>query len=57
MTATGGPATGLTSTDIGVSQGGSGAVGLSLQLVGQGPCVGMLDWAAETVNTLEWSEG
>ena len=34
MTATGGPASGLTSTDIGVSEAGTEAAGLSLQLVG-----------------------
>jgi predicted extracellular nuclease len=44
FTATNGPANGLTSTDIGVSQNGSEAIGLSLQLTGAGTTYGALSW-------------
>ncbi|MGK2851227.1 MAG: ExeM/NucH family extracellular endonuclease [Candidatus Limnocylindrales bacterium] len=49
--ATGGPALGLTSTDIGVSQSGSGAVGNSLRLTGTGSTYEDFIWADEAVNT------
>ena len=49
--ATNGPATGLTSTDIGVSESGSGAVGNSLQLTGTGTTYEDFTWAAEAANT------
>ncbi|MCC6299341.1 MAG: ExeM/NucH family extracellular endonuclease [Anaerolineales bacterium] len=51
FTAVGGPANGLTSTDIGVSQSGSGAAGNSLQLTGSGSTYGNFTWAAEAANT------
>ena len=44
FTAVGGPADGLTSTDIGVSEGGSDPIGLSLQLTDSG-------WQAPAANT------
>ena len=46
MTAAGGPATGLTSTDIGVSETNTTAAGLSLQLKGEGAVYGDFTWAA-----------
>lgn len=46
LTATNGPAAGLTSTDIGVSELGSEAPGLSLQLIGTGSTAGDFTWAA-----------
>ncbi|MCC6986379.1 MAG: ExeM/NucH family extracellular endonuclease [Anaerolineales bacterium] len=51
FTATNGLANGVTSTDIGVSQSGSGAVGNSLQLTGTGSTYGDFTWAAEAANT------
>jgi predicted extracellular nuclease len=45
FTAVGGPADGMTSTDIGVSQSGSGPAGESMQLTGSGTTYGDLDWA------------
>ena len=45
FTAVGGPADGLTSTDIGVSESGSEAVGLSLQLKGSGTTYQDFTWA------------
>jgi len=48
FTATGGPAAGMTSTDIGVSESGSGAVGLTLQLTGTYPA---LTWAMPFTGT------
>jgi VCBS repeat-containing protein len=44
ITAANGPAVGLTSTDIGVSEGGSGAIGLSMQLTGTGAAYGDFHW-------------
>ncbi|MDV3457874.1 cadherin domain-containing protein [Sphingomonas sp. HF-S4] len=44
--AAGTPAAGVTSTDIGVSQGGSDPIGLSLQLKGNGSSYGDFTWAA-----------
>jgi uncharacterized protein len=49
LTATNGPAAGLTSTDIGVSEGGADPVGLSLQLTGSGNTAGDFTWAAAPV--------
>ena len=51
FTALDGPANGITSTSVGVSQGGSGAVGNSLQLTGSGTTYGDFTWAAEQANT------
>lgn len=51
FTAVGGPADGLLSTDIGVSESGSGAVGNSLQLTGSGTTYGDFTWASEQANT------
>jgi len=51
FTAVGGPADGLTSTDIGVSENGSGAVGASLQLTGSGTVYEDFTWAGEQPNT------
>lgn len=47
----GGPANGITSTDIGVFENGSGAIGNSLQLTGSGSAYGDFTWAAEAPNT------
>ncbi len=47
FTAVGGPANGLTSTDIGVSQSGSGAVGNSLRLSGTGTAYADFTWVSE----------
>jgi hypothetical protein len=49
--AVGGPADGQTSTDIGVSQSGSGAVGNSLQLTGSGNIYEDFTWAPEAAST------
>jgi uncharacterized protein len=46
LTATNGPAAGLTSTDIGVSENGTDPAGLSLQLTGNGTTYGDFVWAA-----------
>ncbi len=46
FTAAGGPADGLTSTDIGVSESGGTAVGDSLQLAGTGTAYESFSWAA-----------
>ncbi|MDL1909111.1 ExeM/NucH family extracellular endonuclease [Chloroflexi bacterium CFX6] len=51
FTAVGGPANGMTSTDIGVSQTGSEPVGSSLQLTGSGATYGDFTWTATTANT------
>ncbi len=51
FTASGGPADGLTSTDIGVSEPGSTPVGDSLQLTGSGTGYGDFSWAAPQPNT------
>ena len=51
ITALGGPADGMTSTDIGVSQGGSGPVGNSLQLAGTGSVYEDFTWQPEAPNT------
>ncbi|MBL9076979.1 MAG: endonuclease [Planctomycetes bacterium] len=49
FTAVGGAAQGLTSIDIGVSQTGTGAAGLSLQLTGTGDRYGEFTWQAASV--------
>jgi len=49
--AVGGPADGLTSTDIGVSQAGTEAIGSSLQLTGSGETYGDFIWTATSANT------
>ncbi len=49
FTATNGPATGLTSTDIGVSELGTEAPGLSLQLTGSGTTYGDFVWGLAPV--------
>jgi predicted extracellular nuclease len=46
-----GPAAGMTSTDIGVSQSSSNPVGNSLQLAGSGTMGGDFSWAASQPNT------
>ncbi len=51
FTAVGGPANGLNSTDISVSQAGSEPVGSSLQLVGNGDSADDFTWTATTANT------
>jgi predicted extracellular nuclease len=51
FTAVGGPADGMPSTDIGVSENGSGAVGDSLQLTGTGTSYADFTWAAEAPHT------
>jgi uncharacterized protein len=48
LTATNGPAIGLTSTDIGVSEEPAPAAGLSLQLVGAGSSYADFSWVAAT---------
>jgi hypothetical protein len=51
FSAVGGPANGLLSTDIGVSENGTGPVGDSLQLTGTGTTYEDFTWAAEGPNT------
>ncbi|MBT8108347.1 MAG: lamin tail domain-containing protein [Gammaproteobacteria bacterium] len=51
FTANDGPAAGMTSTDIGVSEPGSTAVGDSLQLTGAGNSASDFTWAAAQPNT------
>ena len=51
ITATDGPALGLISTDIGVEEGSSTAVGDSLQLTGTGSTYSDFTWAAPQPNT------
>lgn len=51
FTAAGGPASGMVSTDIGVSQGGSDAIGRSLQLVGTGTTYGDFTWTAPSAQS------
>ncbi len=51
FTAVGGPADGMLSVDIGVSENGSGAVGDSLQLTGTGTAYEDFTWAADMPNT------
>ena len=49
--AVGGPANGMTSTDIAVLETGSEALGMSLQLTGAGPTYGDFDWNAPATNS------
>jgi len=51
MTAVGGPADGMLSTDIGVLEDGSDAVGLSLQLIGTGTNYSDFSWQAPTTSS------
>ncbi len=51
LTATNGPASGSTSTDIGVSESSSTAVGASLQLSGAGTTPADFVWEVTTTNT------
>ncbi|MDJ0839892.1 MAG: endonuclease [Acidobacteriota bacterium] len=51
FTAVGGPADGLTSTDIGVAEGSSTAIGDSLQLAGSGSSGSDFTWQSEQANT------
>jgi uncharacterized repeat protein (TIGR02059 family) len=52
LAATNGPAQGLTSTDIGVSQVGTEAVGLTLQVGGSGVLYEQLSWAAPATGSM-----
>ncbi len=51
LTATNGPATGLTSTDIGVLEGGADPAGLSLQLGGSGTQYSSFTWQSPLAQT------
>jgi len=51
LTATGGPANGMTSTNIGVSESSSTPVGESLQLMGFGTMAGAFAWTASAPET------
>ena len=51
FTAVGGPADGVLSTDIGVAEGSSTAIGDSLQLAGTGNSYADFTWASEGPNT------
>ncbi len=51
FTAVNGPAVGITSTDIGVSEGNATPVDASLHLVGTGTSSAEFTWAVSTVNT------
>jgi predicted extracellular nuclease len=51
FTAVGGPADGMVSTDIGVSQNGSDAIGLSLQLVGVGTTYSDFTWSTPSAES------
>ncbi|WP_024768577.1 T9SS type A sorting domain-containing protein [Aquimarina macrocephali] len=51
ITATDGPASGLTSTDIGVSESSSTPVGASLQLAGTGTSATEFTWETSTTNS------
>ncbi|WP_109098845.1 DUF5689 domain-containing protein [Aquimarina sp. AU58] len=51
ITATNGPASGLTSTDIGVSESSSTPVGASLQLAGTGTSATEFTWEISTTNS------
>lgn len=50
MTAVGGPAAGMTSTDIGVEQANA-ALGFTMQLTGTGSSYGDFEWSADVANT------
>ncbi len=51
FTAVGGPADGMTSTDIGVAESSGTPAGSSLQVMGTGSVAGDFAWAAESPNT------
>jgi hypothetical protein len=51
FTGSGGPVDGIVSTDIGVSEDGTGEVGMSLQLTGTGTIYDDFIWAADAPNT------
>jgi endonuclease I len=51
LTATNGAATGMTSTDVGVSETSSTAVGFSLQLIGTGTQYSDFTWQGPTANS------
>ena len=51
FTAVGGPADGMTSTDIGVSEPGSTAIGDSLQLIDDASTPGSLIWSGPSANS------
>ena len=51
MTAANGPAIGMTSTDIGVSEASNSAIGFSLQLVGTGSVYNDFAWAASSASS------
>jgi hypothetical protein len=51
FTATDGPAVGLTSTDIGVSEGGTTQIGESLQLIGNGTVYSDFTWSGPTTGS------
>jgi predicted extracellular nuclease/endonuclease I len=52
LTATNGPADGMTGLDIGVAEAGSAAVGTSLQLTGSGFAYSDFTWAGSSAETL-----
>jgi predicted extracellular nuclease len=51
FTATDGPAVGLESTDVGVSEPSTTPIGESLQLAGTGSCYGALTWTGPAAST------
>ncbi|MDQ3737666.1 MAG: ExeM/NucH family extracellular endonuclease [Actinomycetota bacterium] len=51
FTAVGGPANGITSTNIGVSQNGTEPAGSSLALIGEGATYGDFTWTATTTSS------
>jgi hypothetical protein len=51
VTATNGPASGMTSTDVGVQESSSTPIGFSLQLAGSGCSYGDFTWQAPATNT------
>ena len=53
FTAVGGPADGLTSTDIGVSEPGDTPIGFSLQLAGSGTSAGDFVWTPPAASTFD----
>ena len=53
FTANDGPATGMTSTDIGVAEASNTAIGFSLQLAGSGSMYEDFTWNAAAANTFE----
>lgn len=53
FTGVGGPADGVTSTDIGVSEASSTEIGTSLQLAGEGAVYSDFTWQASAVSTID----